>query len=120
MIERMQAQLDELRAHLGAIQNGDVSSKRRTGARLGWADMSPEERSVEMLRRQKVAAANRAAADRLIPRDKNHPNHAKWAAQQRKQQQKQWNAKTPAQKAKWLKAINAGKKRKQIEAAAVA
>jgi hypothetical protein len=81
MVELMQKQLDEMRDHLAALQNGgapkrlgrppksavaadSVRAARRSGASGAWANLTAEQRSEEMKRRQAVGRANAKQADR--------------------------------------------------------
>jgi hypothetical protein len=113
MIERMQAELDEMRRALGILQAGEVPKKvgrpRKvaTGA-SGWSD-DPEERSREMKRRYEVRDKKRAAQGN--PRDKDHPNHAEWVAKTAKAHKRFWKNMTPAQRKARLAAMAAGQKR---------
>jgi hypothetical protein len=66
---------------------GHLYDQHQPKKKTGWPDTA-EERAVEMRRRQKVAAANRAA--KLHPRDRNHPRHAEFVESVRKAQRKRW------------------------------
>lgn len=116
MLERMERELDELRAHLGLMQqehgqptNG-ASSKHAVAARSGWSD-DPEERSREMKRRIHIAKLKQN------PKDKGHPEHAKWVAKMSRIRKRTWANKTPEQRAAWQKALKEGRKRKRQEVA---
>jgi hypothetical protein len=117
MIELMQRELDGLRAQVALFQAAEAggisrNSRRKSGKgqRSGpWANMTAEERSAEMKRRMAVRDKNKAAAAGLNPRDKDHPDHAKWAARMAKIRKAAWNKKTKAEKEAWKTAMAAAK-----------
>lgn len=114
MIEQMQCLLDEQRALLARLQDDSqpgekslsVNRKRRAGAKNAWSGMTAEERSREMKRRIRMRAKKAHAASVM---SKDHPDHAKWAAKQRRARKKAWAAKSAAEKKRWVQAMQAGK-----------
>ena len=113
-LELMQHQLDDFRAELARLQGGEAPRAKigrpkgsANKAKSGWENMTAEERSAEMKRRQAVAKANKATH----PRDPNHPGHDEWVANLRKIQLKHWNKQSPAQKEARIAAMEAGKKK---------
>lgn len=57
-LERMQAELNNFELELEGLQNSQQPKKKIINSY--WAKLTPEERSAEIIRRQKVAAKNRA------------------------------------------------------------
>jgi len=114
MMELMQRELDSMRAQLAALQApkprkvttpGTVSRPRKvsTGAR-GWP-ADPLERSNEMKRRQRVAAAKRATHSS----DPNHPNHAAWLKKVSNAAKSRWAKMSVRARKERLAAMQAGK-----------
>jgi hypothetical protein len=136
MLERMQAELDVMRARLTAAQAveargvnaprlGRPPGKRGPGgpARSGWSNMTAEERKVEMRRRMALAAQKRNGtaraavnelngkpARKLVPRDLAHPDHDKWAKKQSRRMKAKWAGYTPAERQARVQAAAAGAK----------
>lgn len=113
MMELMQRQFDELRGQLALMQTGTKEKSHSNGH--GWGDMSAEERSTEMKRRRAVSKHKQAAARH--PRDKDHPDHAKWVAKLAKGRKAAWDRKPKAEKEAWKTAMKAAKA-KQLAALA--
>ena len=111
-IETMQKHLDEMRADLARMQNGDRPKRGRPAKtvrevidgrnRYGWP-ADPEERKAEMKRR--LAARGR----KLQPKDPGHPDHERWRANLSKARKKAWAAMTPRQQKERLRKMAAGK-----------
>ena len=117
-IELVQKQLDEMRAQLDGIVNGDVAEPKKQGrakgskmadaARSGWPD-DPEERRREMKRRIAKRAKNAEAAGVNLRAKIAHGQKAAWASY------------TPAQRKRRIAAVMAGKmaaKAKHVNGAA--
>lgn len=94
MVEIMQTKLDEMRTLLAHAQNGATRTraKKSAGAQSGWAGMTPEERSIEMKRRQAVARAKGGRGTAAATR---------------------WAKATQKQKAEWKAKMQAGRRRAQ-------
>lgn len=100
-------------------RNSDASSrsmaaKLSRAARSSWADMTPEQRSVEMKRRQAVARgeapsmrADGLTKPKLHPRDPRSPEHGKWLETMRRTQKKRWKNMPPAERTAQLKKMAA-------------
>jgi hypothetical protein len=112
MIELMQRELDEMRARLGQLQGTEEGP---AGTR-GWAGMTPEERSAEMRKRIAVRLRNKKKAEKLHPRDKAHPDHAKWIAKMRRAQKTRFARMTKAEREDWKAKMAAGKKKTKAKA----
>jgi hypothetical protein len=114
MIELMQLELDRMRAQLSGLQ---AKPKRRGPGRprgplvssgaSGWPS-DPEERSREMKRRQKVAAAKKA----VHPRHPDHPEHAKFVAKASAAAKARWAKMSVRARKERLAVMQAGKKDK--------
>jgi hypothetical protein len=103
MIERMQSQLDEMRAHLSNLQNGHaaqtVKRPRKANRTSGWPT-DPEERKAEGARRMAVRMG------------KAKPKGQKGPTALGIERKKQWAAQTPKQRKARIAAMMAGKRRK--------
>jgi hypothetical protein len=110
MTELMQRAMDEHRTLLSLCQleSDDHSGDRRIAEAKGsWAHMSAAERSTEMKRRIAMRARNKAPA--LNPRDRDHPEHAKWVAKMGKLRKAAWAKKSKAERQAWTAAMAAGR-----------
>ena len=84
-------------ADLGIEPEIKTETKRGSGDHKSyWEKLTPDERSAEMMRRRAVAEKKKSA--KLHPRDKSHPDHAKWVAKMKKVQRKFWKGLTVAQR----------------------
>jgi hypothetical protein len=105
MIERMQGQLDEMRAHLSNLQNGHAAQtvKRpcKANRTSGWPT-DPEERKAEGARRMAVRMGK--------AKPKQGPKQPTALGIERK---KQWAAQTPKQRKARIAAMLAGKAAKR-------
>lgn len=134
--EVIQGALDELRAQLAAMQNGDAPKKQRrispdgiaaiqaaqkrrwakasgddkrkggAGVKAFWANMTPEQRSAEMRRRM---GKREVTEVKLHPRDAAHPDHDDWLAKTKKAARKRWANMTPKQQKARLAKMAAGR-----------
>ena len=124
-IEVMQAQLDQMRAALAQAQNDDHAPLRKVGrprkaesvvvkdpTRGGWS-ADPEERKREMARRLAARQAKpkirMKSAQKLHPRDAQHPNHEQWLRAVSKASKRSWAALSPAERQARIDATNAGR-----------
>jgi hypothetical protein len=120
-LELLEHYIEEFREQLTQLQVADQVSRdqpppQKQGKRDGrgkssWQGMTPEERSVEMKRRMKVRRRNktRQQIEGLHPRDKGHPDHAKWLENLSKRARARWDKKSKAEKAAWKTRMQAGK-----------
>lgn len=104
------AEYRAVNAYNARLKNARIrEAKKAAGKATSWKGMTAEERSQEMRRRQKVARAKRALKAKSEAGRRGALNG--------------WANKTPAQRRKWLAAINAGKQRalaaRRIDDAAV-
>jgi hypothetical protein len=118
MIEKMQKEYDEMRMLLGILQDEEPTTEQRGVGRprkhmatgkSGWSD-DPEQRKLEMQRRFKVREEKRAK--KLSPRDKAHPDHAKWIEKMTRQRKREWAAMSPQKRRERLAAMAAGRAKK--------
>ena len=108
MLEIMQQQVDDFRTQLAALQGGAVLQKakpgrppnaaKRRGGAMGWSS-DPEERKAEMKRRMKVAAQKKGQAVK--------------SSKLSEERKAQWAALSPAKRKARLKAMIAGREKKQ-------
>lgn len=109
-IDRMIAELETKRAEIRRTQDAPVIKRKRgrppegllaavNGApvRSGWDNMTPEERSAEMKRRQAVTKAKAQVDAR------------------KKGARIRWERATPGEREKWLKGMQAGMRKKRRE-----
>jgi hypothetical protein len=120
MLNRMQKELDDFRQGLLAAQNGQAPIKRgrgrprkeqsdqagHTSGNKAWANLTPEQRSAEMRRRQQVAKANWLAKNQSARKSNSD------------QQRQYWASLTPALRKKRIAAVMAGKQRAALARAA--
>ena len=134
VLDRMQQELDALRAQLASAQNVGLSPKRLgrlpgKRSKSAWTNtnMSAEDRSIEMKRRQAVARAKREGkvaepevdVQRLHPRDPRSPRREGWLKKLRKGRKKAWDQMSPrAQKTRIAK-MQAGKVAARVNGAAL-
>lgn len=113
MCEIMQAKLDEMRAMLAHAQGNGAAPKRgrppksespRGGA--SWGGLTPEERSTEMKRRQRVGAQKRAEAEAEAAR-------ASKKAMLSAARKRQWDSLSKAQQKARTAKMTAGRLAKQ-------
>jgi len=121
MLEMMTAELANMRARLGMLQEPAAPRKklgrpkkgapaRVSAGKSGWSD-DPAERSREMKRRMAVAAKKKGIdAKGLHPRDVGHPEHDKWLKATRRAHKAHWNALSFKERKERLERMKAGRK----------
>lgn len=123
-LTRSGKKLGRPRTTLAKADVGGEAIKSKSGG-ASWANMTKEERSAEMKRRQQVAETNkrsRAQAAATHPRDPNHPKHAQWVKNLQKSSKAYWDRMSEAQRkgktatmvAARVKAVKAKKKATQV------
>jgi hypothetical protein len=116
MLTLMQAQLDEVRASLAALQDDPEDSGhsriRRKVMNHYWASMTAEQRSAEMRRRHAVGRKRK----HLHPRDPKHPEHEAWKAKMKEASHRSWGNLTAAQRKQRIAAALEGRKAKAVAA----
>ena len=124
MLDLMQQQVSELQAQLASGENAEpkrqVGRPPRKKARTSpWTNMSAEDRSIEMKRRQAVARAKREGAvvpaepevdvERLHPRDPRSPRHERWRKRVSKGRKRNWAEMSPRARNARLAKMAAGR-----------
>ena len=115
MLELMQREVEEMRQRLNHLQNhqpAKVGRPRRKAASSGWP-ADPEERSLEMKRRQKVAALKKGKSGH--PRDPNHPGHAEWLKKTGRAAKKRWRNMSVRDRKARLAAMAAGRQKPVVQ-----
>jgi hypothetical protein len=87
----------------------DKKGKKAKGAaavKAYWAKMTPEERSVEMLRRLAMRG------NKLHPRDKRSPKHAAWVKTMSDAQKKRYENMTVRERKQWQASLQAGREQR--------